>query len=169
MTYRRDRVARHEAGHAAALIMGGRLPTKLTAASWPWNGLLHGQMEADWSDVEVVPHVAVEVAVAVLMGPLAAEEPGWPPEWSELDREAPGDLGQLSSALILLKTTEDDYKALVEDAKTLAGTAAFQRLVRLISRGLELKEELDAADLRQLIDERTLRAFNVDPEPTEEH
>jgi hypothetical protein len=60
-TMDRRRVARHEAGHVAALIIGGRLPKRVTA-DWPHPDRF-GQMEVDWGEA-ITREGAADLAIS---------------------------------------------------------------------------------------------------------
>ena len=117
-------------------------------------------MVVDWGD-GVTPQAAADVAISILMGPIAEGAESWPPAWP-LDPDADGDEGQLATCLRYLKfDDESEYRALVREAHVLARTAEFQRVVWLTSRALELTDELDADDLRRLLGEKTLTNYGI--------
>jgi hypothetical protein len=165
-TYHRARIARHEAGHVAGMVLGGRLPCRVTA-DWPATGTL-GEMEMDWGD-GVDPAGARILAVAILLGPLAEHDlpTVWPPDWPP-DRDAAGDEGQLAACCRYLKLDEDDYYELVRQAHHTAQSREWNRLCDLIAQALELKDELTADDLRHLLGSELLHKYGI-PTPREEH
>ena len=119
-----------------------------------------GEMRVDWGD-GVTPRAAADVAISILMGPIAEGAESWPPAWP-LDPDVDGDEGQLATLLAYLKFDgESEYRALVREARVLARTAEFRRVVWLTSRALELKDELDADDLRRLLGEKTLTNYGI--------
>jgi hypothetical protein len=158
VTHDRRRTARHEAGHAAAFVIGGWLPKQVTADR-PEEGT-EGWVSPDWDGESISPQRAADVAIAVLMGPLAVGEPGWPPEWP-IDPDVAGDQRQLAFCCRYLKLDEDGYFSLVKQAHELAGSREFIRLRDLIARALELKDELDADDLRWLVGSETLFKYGI--------
>jgi hypothetical protein len=156
VTHHRSRTARHEAGHAAVLVMAGRLPT--ITADHP-DDRAYGRVALDWPD-GVDRDGALDVALAVLMGPLVVAEPGWPPQWRPR-REVAGDEGQLAACLSYLKLGEPEYYELIRQANTLASSPRFQRLVALIARAAELRDVLTADDLRRLLGAEILRTYAI--------
>ena len=159
VTLKRARTARHEAGHCAALLMKGRLPLKATA-DWP-TSTAFGFVQPDWGE-GIDPAGARDLAVAIILGPLASPEmeKPWPPEWRP-DPDATGDAGQLGRCVRWLKLDEGDYYEIVNEAHTLARSPEFNELVDLLARALELKDELSADDLRWLIGEDRLKRYGI--------
>ena len=158
-TLKRSRIARHEAGHAAAMIMAGWLPLRATA-NWPESSAL-GEVEPDFRD-GLDPVNVRNLAVAILLGPLAEPDlwKPWPPQWRP-DRRLRGDEGQLARCVEWLDADEGDYYEMCREAHNLSRRPEFTELVDLISRALELKDELSADDLRWLIGEDRLKRYGI--------
>lgn len=161
VTHDRVRSARHEAGHVAGLVLRGRLPRRVTA-DWPKPGIA-GEMVVDWGDEGCTPDSAAAVAISVLLGPIAEGNPSWPPTWP-LEEDTRGDERDLAILLRYLKVDEANYIALCAEARTLAKTPEFVRLVGLVARALELKDELDAGDLRRLLGPKILHTYGIEQE-----
>jgi hypothetical protein len=158
VSHDRATTAKHEAAHCAALVMLGRLPVSVSA-DWPEAGSA-GVMEIAWGEEGISRESARDVAISILMGPLIEGKADWPPRRPP-DMSASGDEGQLGALARYLKLDERGWDALITQADTLAQSPEFLRLVELIARALELKDELNTDDLRWLLGERTLRQHGL--------
>ena len=152
MTYDRHKTSRHEGAHAAASILLGHLPRRVTADR-PTEGY-YGQLELAWGPDGVTPEGARLAALVVLCGPMV-EQGGcgseeWPPRWP-LCVSDDGDAGQVGACVKYLKLDWHGWQELIKEAEALVAEPEFVRLVDLIARALELRDELDRADLRWLI------------------
>jgi hypothetical protein len=157
LTVDRQRVAVHEAGHVAGLIIACRWVPERVTADRPDERTL-GRMTLNWSTRGLNPKLARGVALAIMLGPIAegSEPPAWP-----LDPDGDNDARQLALLADYLKLEEADWRLLVAEAQTISIAPAFQRIVGLISRALELADELSAADIRELIGARTCAAYGI--------
>lgn len=161
MTLDRRRTARHEAGHVAAIILTlGRLP-KLVRADWP-HELTYGSVVFPWPEDRATQDLIGEFVVCVLVGPLAVQQPDWPPTWPPDRDAASGDERQLGAAVSLGNIDEAGWDRLVEQATAMARSPDFNRLVDLIGRALELAEVLSAADLVRLLGPERLAEYGID-------
>jgi hypothetical protein len=161
LTHDRATTARHEGGHVASLLLDGRLP-KRVSADWPRAGS-SGVTEPDWGE-GVTRESAMDVAVCILCGPLAEERDDWPPAWLALDADDESqedDARQLAICAGYLALSEADWHALVGRAQTRVATPEFQRLAGLVARALELKDEITAQDLRDLLGDELLRKYGI--------
>jgi hypothetical protein len=168
VTLDRGRVARHEGGHVAALvIVGHRLPRRITA-DWP-TAESFGLTEIDWETEGINRESARHVAISILCGPLAEGCEDWPPAWP-IDRDSEiSDVRQLAVLASYLTLSESGWDELVAEARRLSQSVEFCRLAALIARGLELQDELSADDLAWLIGEKTLTTYGISPELTKEN
>lgn len=139
--------SRHEAGHVAAMILTVRRLPEITHADKP-HDLAYGSTVFPWPEGRATQDLLGEFAVSVMAGPLAVGDsiPDWPP-----DRQARGDERQLAAAVSLGNLDEDGWHELVEQARAMARSPEFTRLVDLIARALELNETLTDDDLRRLL------------------
>jgi hypothetical protein len=150
--HRRSEVALHEAGHvAAAIILRGRLPLRVTADR-PETGLA-GRTHFDLSD-DGIDERPLDFMLVNLGGMLADSTPipAWPLEPG--DGITSSDEQALATLASYLELTEADWVGVVDRARRLAESEDFNHLVGLVARALELKDELDADDLQQLIPRR---------------
>ena len=110
------------------------------------------------------PEGARIMALSILLGPLAAADSpvAWPPEWppGEAGPRAP-DERRLAKCVAHLEMDEDGYLALIREAHAMARSPEFTELVGLVARALELKDELDAADLRWLLGKNRLQKYGI--------
>jgi hypothetical protein len=104
--------------------------------------------------------------IAILLGPLAERGEDWPPAWP-LDPDGEGDARQLAVLASYLRLTEADWRLIVTEAEVVSTTPTFRRLVGLIGRALELKDQLSTDDLRWLIGAKTLRQHGIPPQEQE--
>ena len=161
MIYDREAIAKHEAGHCAGLIMGGRVP-KHVSCDWPEAGAL-GLTTLDFSEDGVSPETAPSFVVSILLGPLAADQPRWPPRWP-LDQDANDrDARQLAILSSHMQLDEDDWDSLVEQARYIASGPVFKRIVSLIASTLVKVDELDGEQIRFLIGVETCRTYGIEP------
>ena len=92
--------------------------------------------------------------LVVLAGPMV--EPSgcgserWPPGWPLILSDE-GDAGQIAACVNYLKLDWRGWQDLIKEAEALVEEPEFARLTDLIVRALELRDELDRADLRWLI------------------
>lgn len=157
--YERERVAVHEAGHAASLILQGRLPWSVTADR-PTEQLW-GSLEIAWDEEGELTEESVErTAIVVHCGPIHAEDKDWPPKYPPPLGE-PGDAGQLSACMRYLGWGRAEYEAAYIEAVVLTNTDDFKRLARRIARALVLKDTLDRDDLRKLIGAEALERHGI--------
>jgi hypothetical protein len=163
VTHYRDVTARHEAGHVAATVMlRRRLPHSVTADR-PADHVA-GQMLPDLTDDGVNPSSAEDFMCMVLAGPLTESLDCPTPEWP-LDRDDPvPDNRALAVLAAYAGLDEDGWMAVVERTRALTAEHDFKRLVRLIGRALELKDELDQGDLRRLIPARLAEKYGIERE-----
>jgi hypothetical protein len=157
VTVDRQRTSLHEAGHTAGLLIACRWLPKRVTADRPAERVL-GRMELDWETKALEPKLARGLILAILLGPLAeeCEPPTWP-----LDVEVDGDERHLALLAAHLRLEETDWRMLVTEAELIATSPTFQRLVRLLSRALELVDELSADEIRDLIGPRTCATFGL--------
>jgi hypothetical protein len=165
VTVDRRSVARHESGHVAGLIIACRwLPRRVTADR-PAERIL-GQMELDWATEGLNPKLARGLAIAIVLGPISEGREDWPPAWPLDPDDGDNDARQLGVLADYLKLEEADWGLIVAEARVIATTPTFHRLVGLIGRALELADQLTADDIRHLIGARTCAAYGIDPDPT---
>ena len=165
-TFDRKQTARHEAGHAAAMILRGRLPRSVSASHAEAG--VYGRMDVAWdSDGELDPEAVADLVISIHAGPIHAGEKGWPPKWPP-SLGAAGDAGQIAACAKYLNMDRSDWDAAYVEAAALTGTPEFGRIAALIARALELSDEIDAAGLRRLIGEDRLELFGIDPPQHEE-
>ena len=119
-----------------------------------------GEMELDWEAEGLDPKSARRLMIAIFLGPIAEGREDWPPS-SPLDPDGDNDSRQLALLADYLKLQEADWRHLVAEAEVISTTPTFQRLVGLLSRALELADELDAAEIRALIGDKTCAAFGI--------
>lgn len=70
-------------------------------------------------------------------------------------------LRDLAGLVGYLKVTESEWDEAVDRARRLVESGDFQHIAQLVARGLELKDGLDAEDLRRLIPDRLLDKYGV--------
>jgi hypothetical protein len=145
--------------------MLGRLPVSVSA-DWP-EANSAGVMEIAWGEEGITPESARDVALSILMGPFVEGKTDWPPRWPP-DMSAPGDEGQLAACVRYLGMDEGGWDVLMTQAQLLATSPEFLRLVELIARALELKDEMTADDLRWLLGEQILREHGLATKPEEQ-
>jgi hypothetical protein len=164
ITIDRGWTARHEAGHVAGLIMSGRVPASVTIDR-PEEGIW-GLTTVDLTADGVAPDTAADFAMALLLGPLAVAQPGWPPEWPLDPQTKDEDARQLAVLADYMKIDESGWLALVKRANEVAKSSAFKDLVAVVSLALEKLEALDSEEIRFLIGPEVCRDYGL--EPTEE-
>lgn len=163
MSYDRRKVAQHEAGHCAALLMLGHVPARVTADRPSTQ--LFGLMEHPWQNAdELKPEWVRDLGIAILAGPLAEGKRDWPPRWP-LEIGSPGDAGQLAACAKYLRWGRAEYDAACVKAEHLVNTRDFGRLVDVITAALVAMDELTADDLRRIVGPERLRRFGI-PTPT---
>lgn len=161
MSFNRKQTARHEAGHAAAMILRGRLPRSLSASHAEAG--VYGRMDVAWdSEGELDPEAVFDLVVAIHAGPIHAGNSDWPPRWPP-SIGAPGDEGQLAACARFLNMDRSDWDAAYVEAAALVGNPEFTRIAGLIARALELSDEIDADGLRRLIGTDRLELFGIPP------
>jgi hypothetical protein len=162
VTVDRRRVAVHESGHTAGLVIACRWLPKRVTADWPADRVL-GQLGVDWSTKGLNPKLVRGLMLAILLGPIGegCEPPAWPP-----DPDVERDERQLALLADYLKLQETDWRLLVTEAQVISTTPTFRRLVALLSRALELADEVSADDIRDLVGARTCATYGLDPGPT---
>lgn len=153
------RTARHEAGHAVGMAITSRRLPELTRCDRPEETVL-GSTTFPWPEGGVTQDMIPGFIVAVLLGPMAVDEPAWPPAWPP-DRDVPGDERQLAAGVSLAGYGEKEWDALVAEAKRVAAWPEFRRLVDVIGRALELNDTLDAAEIAGLFGPERLRKYGV--------
>jgi hypothetical protein len=157
----RVRLARHEAGHVAGLILSGRVPAQVSA-DWPYEGV-HAVTTLDFSDDGVNPDTAPDFALMILLGPLAEEREGWPLTWP-IDRNADSrDAQQLAVLADYMGIGAAGWRELVRQAEEVAAGAAFKQLVNVIASALEELEELDGEQVRYLVGDAVCRRYGIEP------
>jgi hypothetical protein len=161
----RDRglTARHEAGHVAGEVMAGHVPASVTA-DWP-EPTIAGQMTSDFSDYGVNRDTAPEMIVSILLGPLAAAEPGWPPEWPLDANAADRDVRQLAALADFLGLTEFGWWERIRKAREVASTPDFKRITGLVAAALMKVDSLDASQLRFLLGPDLLQKYDREAAP----
>ena len=153
----RERIARHEAGHVAGVIMSGHIPAEATA-DWPAPEIA-GLTTSDFTDYGVNRDTAPDLIVAILLGPLAASKPGWPPEWPLDENSEDRDTRQLAVLADYLGLTEYGWYERVRHARQVASTRDFNRIVGLVSSALVKLDVLDASQIRYLIGPDLVRKY----------
>ena len=167
MVYDRAATARHEAGHVAALIMSARVPASVSI-DWPETEAL-GLTSLDFNHDGVNPDSAPVFIRAILLGPLSAGKAGWPPEWP-LDRDATDcDTRQLAILANYLELDEGGWYSLVRQARFVARSDTFKRLVSLIASALEKVDEMDGEQIKFLLGPATCLAWGIPPLQEEHH
>lgn len=171
MSFQRRNTALHEAGHCAGAIITLRRIPKETRADWP-EDIVHGSTDFAWPEDIYVQDLMPNYILAVLLGPLAASEPNWPPSWPPNRERQTGstssDERQLAAAVSLGNISEGQWNALSEGAKELALSPGFRTLVQLIARALELTDVLTDEAVAELVGPKRLASLNVIyPTPTE--
>jgi len=165
-TFDRKQTARHEAGHAAAMILRGRLPRSVSASHAEAG--VYGRMDVAWDEEgELDPEAVADLVISIHAGPIHAGDPGWPPRWPP-SIGAPGDAGQIAACAKYLNMDRSDWDAAYVEAAALTGNPEFTRIAGLIARALELSDEIDSDGLRRLIGEDRLELFGIDPPLHEE-
>jgi hypothetical protein len=157
----RARLARHEAGHTAGLILTGRVPAWVSA-DWPFEGI-QGVTTLDFSNGGVNPDTAPDFALMILLGPLAEERAGWPLEWPLDPDAASKDAQQLAFLVGYMGIGPAGWRELVRRAEEVAASAPFKQLVNLIASALEELEELDSEQVRFLIGPEVCRTYDIEP------
>lgn len=164
--YDRESVAAHEAGHAAALVILGRLPWRVTADAHP-SDRVWGQLEQCWDEEGELTRESVERTAKVIhCGPINQGKSEWPPKYPPPLGE-PGDPGQLSACMRFLGWDRLEYDMAYIEAVALTNTEEFKNLARRIARALVLKDSLDRDDLRKLIGVEALERYGI-PIPEEQ-
>ncbi len=158
--FHRKNTAAHEGGHAALLVMCGRLPTRVEANHAELG--IWGRVEIAWHGEELDRDAVADLILAIHAGPLYAGATGWPPKWPP-DLGADGDEGQLAACVNYLGYDRSDADTAFVRAAALTATKEFNQLAALIARALELAGELDADELRELIGERRLERYGISP------
>jgi hypothetical protein len=154
-------LTRHEAGHVAGLVLSGRVPARV-GADWPFEAV-QGVTTLDFSDDGINPDSARDFMLMILLGPLAEERPGWPPEWP-LDRNSESrDAQQLAVLADYLGLDEEGWVSLVRQAEETAAGAGFKQMVNLIASALEKLDELDSEQVRFLIGPEVCRRYDIEP------
>jgi hypothetical protein len=152
IVHRRHDTALHEGAHVAALVLvRGKLPLRVSADRPAVD--LAGVTEINFAD-DGLDETPADFLV-VLLAPLLAESapaPSWPIQVG--NGHTRGDEHALAVLADHIGLTEADWLGIVERARRLITTHDFQRIARLVARALELKDELDADDLQQLIPRR---------------
>lgn len=164
MAYDRESVADHEAGHAAALVILGRLPWRLTAdrpTDRVWGELEQAPYE------EITPESVERMVTMLHCGPINQGKKDWPPKYPG-DIGGEGDAGQLAACIRYLGWGRAEYDAAYVEAVAMTNTEEFKALARRIARGLVLKDTLFRDDLRKLLGPEILERYGIDsPEEME--
>jgi hypothetical protein len=157
----RPRIALHEAGHVAGLLMSGRVPARVSI-DWP-EAKSAGLTSNDFEAYGVSRDSAPDFIVAILLGPLAEAQPSWPPEWP-LDQDATDrDARQIAILAEYGRLDERGWYSLVRQAHEIASGAAFKHLVFVIASALEKLDELDSEQIRFLVGPETCRTYGIEP------
>ena len=120
-------------------------------------------MVSDLSEDGVSDQTAEDFLCMVLAGPLT-EAPDRPaPEWP-IDPDSTGDEHLVATLADFLQLDEAGYERVLERTRRLVSDPDFSRLVGLISRALELQDELDAEDVRWLIPTRLAEKYDIEKE-----
>lgn len=160
-TLDRRRTSRHEAAHVVGAALGGHLVAD-TRADWP-DQSSYGTTTWAWRDGRITRKQCVDFLIAVLLGPLAVNESGWPPAFDQLDRGAPGDAGQAAAASSYLQLSEAAWNEITRFAEALLRNPEVATMIDLVSRALELSERLDADDIYQLLGPDRCRQLKIEP------
>jgi hypothetical protein len=159
-----QRIAAHEAGHAAGLIFFGRMPRMIRVDNPDVGARFSGCVELDHGD-GVTHDLAADWFVAILLGPIC--EPGrqesWPPTFDVLHREhLEGDVAQLAVLARYLKLDRAKYNAHVAIAYHVADTVPFKELHALLADAVCRVPALTGDQLRMLIGREALAEFEIE-------
>src|SRR5262245_1674880 len=145
--------------------MSGKVPASVTADR-PEPGL-SGVMRNDWTAYGTSTETAPDLMLSLLIGPMAAGEPNWPPSWplgqEERDSIAHNDGGALAVLAGFLDLDERGWCALVERAERTAESEPFRRIVTIIASTLERIDVLSGDDIRFLVGPELCRAHGIEP------
>jgi hypothetical protein len=133
---------------------------------------VHGTTDFTWPEDTYVQDLIPNYILAVLLGPLAAGEPDWPPSWPpRSDRKEGGtrrDEKQLAAAVALGNISESQWNTLTEGAKDLTQRPGFRSTVQLIARAMEYSDVLSDDDVAALLGPARLAGLNITyPHPQE--
>jgi hypothetical protein len=157
-------VARHEAGHAAAGVLLGHLPTTIEVRR---AGAILGSVEIPF---ELNERNANDLMKIMLAAWIADEEE--PPSWPILDVGTGGDYGMVVALTKYLGLDESGYRRLVTDTWTLAAEPEFALLSLAFRTALEYWSVLGRRLIVEVVfcvldNERVAELF-LDQQPTKE-
>ncbi len=145
---------RHEASHAAALLLAGMTPAH--ARSDRPTDTTAGSVYIDWGDEGVTREKARAALIAILAGALM--EDGltaweWPPDPAAVHPRTANDAKQATTLATYLEFDRVDWSQYLYKAQRLARSPAFRRLVGAIERELKAREYLTGEELDEIAKE----------------
>jgi hypothetical protein len=146
-------IARHEAHHAAAMLVQGMCPAEVRT-DWPGRGQA-GKMTIDWGDGPDPESMRI-VLRSILLGAMTeglADWGQWPVDPDRSPHGARRDAEQAHDLADCLELDEVAWRFELFKANRIGRQREFRELVVAITDELERREVLTAEDLRQIHDE----------------
>ncbi len=143
-------IARHEAYHAAALMLACMTP-ECVRIDWP-NETTAGLTTIDWGD-GIDRESARAVLIAIVLGGMTEQYDGWDDWPIDPDRIAVAarrDAEQARRLVEYLKFDMVDWAQIRWEANRLGGSQDFSRLAVAIADELEYREVLHREDLERI-------------------